>query len=242
MGMVSVFDDADTLAILEAVQASLDQGALLTYAYKYVARGWGVHEQTIAAIWKRHRSTAKLATMKIQAQASAIVEKIIEKAPTNELIDILSRPNIGVLEPMKSGNGGGGFIVSVSADSCGGVKVGVAGGFEPAALPAAPISSEHAPVDFHLLTEGETHEEDASPVQGHSGRSDAGEAIRARLAHAREQAATEQRRESHQSSHAGVKSVQGTLDPAPSRSLSSPGRTSKINLRYAHESFDESGV
>lgn len=235
------FDDADTLAILEAVQASLDQGALLTYAYKYVARGWAVHPATIAEVWKRHRSTAKLATMKIQARASQIVEKIIDKAPTSELIDILSRPNIGVLEPIKSGGQGGGFIVSVSADSCGGVKMAVAGGFEP---PALPVYSNKDTIDLNHLTEGESHGESTGSSH-ETAPSVHAESIRERLRQERERQARAEHGDggqSHQTRDAEVRRLQGADGPPPSRSLSSPGRTSKINLRYDHESFPDSDV
>lgn len=242
--MATRLDDSDILGILEAVQASLDQGASLIYAYRYVARGWGVSPDTVGNYWREHRPTTKLATMKIQARASQIVEKIIEKAPTNELIDILSRPNIGVLEPMKSGNQGGGFIVSVSADSCGGVKVGVAAGIEPSALPAWDTGTadlSHLKSDMLHLLEEPAHAEIDDAVTPNPPTN--AETVRARLAKAREQAQNGlDRGQPDLAGNAGVQRVQRALDSAPSRSMSSPGHTSKINLRYSHESFDDSGV
>lgn len=128
------------------------------------------------------RSTVKLAQMKIRAKASVMVDRIVEKAPTSELIDILSRPNVGVLEPsQKGGQGGGGFILSVGLDSLGGVRATAALLPEsPAGLPAPQESHRDGEniIDVGGIVDGQ---EDGDAPE----RPNTADAFRKRLALAR---------------------------------------------------------
>lgn len=82
---------------------------------------------TIWAVIRRLRPTSGIAGDYIRANAFKLAHRVVEQASVEQALDILSRPNIGVLEPIKKGEvGGGGFYLSVQSDSCGAVKVGVA--------------------------------------------------------------------------------------------------------------------
>jgi hypothetical protein len=118
-------DDEEALDILSLFKKSAAKGYAPAQIYRYIGRCQGRHPKTIENFLRRHRSTVELAQIKLKASASKIVQKVIEKAPTHELIDLLSRPNIGVLEPMKKQDiTNNGFIINVQADSLGAVKVG----------------------------------------------------------------------------------------------------------------------
>lgn len=95
-------------------------------ACKRIGAEFGRHETTIRALIERLRPTNNLATDYLRSQSLRMAMKVVRRANVSELIDVLSRPNIGVLEPVKqSGKDGGGFILSLATDSCGGVKVGM---------------------------------------------------------------------------------------------------------------------
>lgn len=252
--------------MIELVEASIQRGHGLMASYGWVARKMAVSEDTVKKYWKEYRSTAKLATRKIQAKSSAIVETVLKEASPGELIDLLSRPNIGVLEPMRQGNQGSGFIVSVSADSCGGVKVGVASGDMVPQLPEGPsVLGANAPETL-LIEEsyGEpraTSEEADSDSRPQSPRDrlkaaraklragldagrPAGDAVRAQ-GQDREWAGEglEDRapigdgRQRRAGQGARQQRLQGADVQAPTRALSTGGKHSKIVLRDDHESF-----
>lgn len=116
-------EEEEALDILEMLETSLKKGYSAAQTYRYIARGLGRHPKTIENFIRRHRSTVGLAQMKLRANAAKIVDKIIDKAPTHELIDVISRPNIGVLEPTKKQElTNNGFILNVQVDSLGAVK------------------------------------------------------------------------------------------------------------------------
>ena len=89
--------------------------------------------------------------------AATLAERVVEKANVREALDVLSRPDIGVIAPpVGSGGVGGSFGVSVSVSTLGTV-VQVAGGSGVAPLPPAdarqlPIGSpSDAPSEGRLL-------------------------------------------------------------------------------------------
>lgn len=96
-------------------------------ACELIGKTHGRAHTTIWAVIKRLTPTTGLAADYIKAQAYRLAHKIVKEGSVEQAIDVLSRPNIGVLEPIKKGEiGGGGFYLSVQSDSCGAVKVGVA--------------------------------------------------------------------------------------------------------------------
>lgn len=114
---------------------------------------------TIWAVVRRLRPTNGIAQDYIRANAFTLAHRVIQNASVEQSIDILSRPNIGVLEPIKKGeSGGGGFYLSVQSDSCGAVRVGVA-------IPGNNINPAQE------MTNGQAH----NPDQFNEG--DAGESV-----------------------------------------------------------------
>lgn len=89
--------------------------------------------KSVWSIIQRFKPTTDLGKMYMKAKAYRMTKRLVKEAKAGELIDILSRPGMGVIEPaVKNEGGAGGFFLSVAADSCGAVKVGVAtGSFQP---------------------------------------------------------------------------------------------------------------
>lgn len=85
---------------------------------KEVAAVFGRHQSTIRRMLAKYKSTTVLARQTILSRASELVDRVLEKADVDQLIDVLQRSNIGVLEPIKTGGGGGntnvGVLVSVN--------------------------------------------------------------------------------------------------------------------------------
>lgn len=95
--------------------------------YELAAQETGYDESTVGRVWRMMQPTTELATDFFKARAFRMAAKVVKDADPSLLVDILSRPNIGVLEPIKKQEGGmgGGFLVNVSADSLGAVSVAV---------------------------------------------------------------------------------------------------------------------
>ena len=109
-------------------------GMPLTETYKVIGDAVNRDFKTVCDVIKRYLPTTDLGTAILRANAADMALKIVKKGTVAELIDVLERPNIGVLDPVKKGGGEAetGFVLSVSADSLGAVKVGVAvGGSAP---------------------------------------------------------------------------------------------------------------
>lgn len=117
-----------------------------------VAGIFGRHIDTVATIQRKFRSTTALASARIRAKALDLVDKVIEKGEVDQIIDVLSRPNIGVLDPVNKGgtSGGlnGGIHVSVGIGSLAAVSV--------EATPNAPISLPEASIDGEIVKVGPT--------------------------------------------------------------------------------------
>lgn len=94
--------------------------------YKRIAAILGRSEGTIGVAIRRLTPTTRTARLYLQSKAYKLARRLVEKANTAEIIDILSRPSMGVLDPAKKSESGmGGFFLTVSADTCGAVKVGM---------------------------------------------------------------------------------------------------------------------
>lgn len=101
----------------------LDEGKSKSEAARIVGRSVTV----VAKVVETYRPDTRLATRLLKASTHTLVERIVAKADVEQAIEVLSRPNIGVLAPaLKPGASmGGGIYVSVAADSCGAVNVGI---------------------------------------------------------------------------------------------------------------------
>jgi hypothetical protein len=116
----------------------------LTETYKVIGEAVGRDHKTVCDVIKRYLPTTDLATAILRAGAVDMAQKIIKKGTVSEMIDVLERPNIGVLDPVKKGtnDNDSGFVLSVSADSLGAVKVGVAIG---GSAPKQALDAHHQP-------------------------------------------------------------------------------------------------
>lgn len=114
MPRTSIVGDAEKGDILVALKV---EGA----TYQSVARLFDRDPDTISKIAKEFAPTKVLASAKLQSKLSTLVDRVLEKADVDQIIDILSRPNIGILEPhAKPGSGAGnnfGIMVSVNTGS-----------------------------------------------------------------------------------------------------------------------------
>lgn len=104
-----------------------EQGYLVKDACAKIGEETGRSPDTIYNLVKRFAPTVEPAKAYLSAQALRLAMRIVRKANVQESIDILQRPDIGVLAPKQEGGPGPGtgFFLSVQADSCGAVKVGV---------------------------------------------------------------------------------------------------------------------
>ncbi len=92
-----------------------------------VSGDMGITPETVYAVQKRLRPTTEIATEYIRANALKLAARVVRKANVDQAMTLLSRPNIGVLDPQGEGGVGGGrqFMIGVAMDSLGSVKVGV---------------------------------------------------------------------------------------------------------------------
>lgn len=128
--------------MLEEIKVKYDlyrkEGQGVMQAYESVALDMDIEMKTVAAVIRRLKPSTQLAQDYIKASAMRLAVRVVREASAQQSIDLLSRPNIGVLAPMQTREaGGGGFFLSVSADSCGSVKVGVMPGPQQPLLEAA---------------------------------------------------------------------------------------------------------
>lgn len=103
----------EVLAIVEAYDAGKTA--------KELAYTFGRGLATIKRLISKYHPTTALAERYIKANAMTLATRVVRHASVEEAVDVLSRPNVGVLQPNKTG-GGLGIFLSVNADSCGGVK------------------------------------------------------------------------------------------------------------------------
>lgn len=136
----------EIMLMIDTFSAARKQGMNVKRACEYTARTvtgpegeirhWKVIWQTI----QRYRPTGRMARIYFQSRALKMARRVVEKGTTAELIDVLSRPNIGVLSPKQAtgGDSNGPLFLAISADSCGAVKAVAGHGAVPfKGLPAA---------------------------------------------------------------------------------------------------------
>lgn len=147
------------------------QGKPTMEACKLIGEHLDREPSTVWAVIRRLTPTTGIAVDYLKAQAYRLAHRVVSHGSVEQALDVLSRPNIGVLEPIKKGDaGGGGFYLSVESNSCGAVRVGVA---LPGNNPVQGVvhAQEH---DSPQLTEGDSfspeslHEISANPGNGRS--------------------------------------------------------------------------
>lgn len=142
--------------ILNVYKDCRKRGMAITEAYKRVADLTQRDYRHIGQVIRRLEPTTDLSKMYLRAKSYRLVKRLVKKANTTEIIDILSRPDIGVLAPAKSiEQGPTGFFLSVKADTCGAVNVGVMQG-----TPADRKQLAEKPFDDIIdVGQGENHGE-----------------------------------------------------------------------------------
>lgn len=102
------------------------RGLSIMECYKRIGLLLERDPKVVGVTINRLRDTTPLAKMYLRSKSYRLVKRLVAKAGPAEIIDILQRPSVGVLDPIKKvEGGGGGFFLTVNADSCGAVKVGV---------------------------------------------------------------------------------------------------------------------
>jgi hypothetical protein len=161
--------DTEITAIIDGVKRRLprvqSKDIGMMRVYELVSEETGFDSKTVGRVWRMLQPTTGLAVDFIKARAFRMARKIVNEASVPDMIDILSRPNIGVLEPIKKveGGAGGGFFLSVAMDSCGGVQVSAAAGVQPQPLAPTPtplsLPPAEAPVEADIIEETGVEEE-----------------------------------------------------------------------------------
>jgi hypothetical protein len=108
------------------------KGKSLTEAYKSVAETMGRDWKVIASVMYRLQPTTDFAKVYLKAEALKLARRVVRNANVGEALDVLTRPNIGVLQPIKSrASGGAQVFCSITLDSIGAIA-------RPASQVAAP--------------------------------------------------------------------------------------------------------
>lgn len=117
--------------IVARLHKMVNAGIGIMEASRRVGAKMELSSDIVYQVWRRMLPTTDLATRYIKASAFRLAARVVRKASAEQAISVLSRPNIGVLDPASTGGGGGGghqFMIGVAVDSLGGVKVGIQGG------------------------------------------------------------------------------------------------------------------
>lgn len=109
--------------ILQHFRKFRDDAVPIMEAYQRTADRTGFSIQAVENVVKRNRPTTHAAREYLSANALKLAMRMVRNADVDQSIDILSRPNMNVLEPVKKVEAQSGFFMSVSVDTCGAVKV-----------------------------------------------------------------------------------------------------------------------
>jgi hypothetical protein len=113
--------------ILKLYKRLAHKGYTLGEACRQIAPLYDRHVDTIINLVRRLTSdTTEVAGHYMKSNALRLAMRVVRDANVQQSMDILERPNMGVLAPKKAaGEGSRGFFLTVSADSCGAVKASV---------------------------------------------------------------------------------------------------------------------
>lgn len=118
----SRMDDEERGQILDRYDSLRRSGQEKGEAIKAICFDTGRDKVTIYRLIAAFADSSGLATRYVKSQAMTMIKKIVEKGDVDQLIDVVSRPNIGVLQPIIKGNNAPQILVSVTRDSLGGVS------------------------------------------------------------------------------------------------------------------------
>lgn len=126
------------------------EGRGLMETYKILGEKMDRSPDVIRQTIRRFLPTTDAAESYLKAQALRLAVRVVRKANVDQSIDLLSRPNIGVIAPQQQQASSGGFFLSVHTESLGGMQIGISGSegnLPSAASPAASGSSEPLMLD-----------------------------------------------------------------------------------------------
>lgn len=92
-----------------------------------IAKELGRKHETISKFIRTMTDSTQVAQQFLKAKAFELTKRVVEKANVDQAIEILSRPNVGVLEPHKKGNDAPQIMISVNTESIGAVVMPVTG-------------------------------------------------------------------------------------------------------------------
>lgn len=118
--------DSDLSLCLAIYKRALAENKGVQGAYKEAGALIGRDYKVVERALKRLLPTTDLARATLEAGAIKLAKRIVSKASVGEAIEVLSRPNIAALDPKQVNNEGGGFFLSIKAEDCGAVNVGIA--------------------------------------------------------------------------------------------------------------------
>lgn len=163
------WEDAELSYVLEKYQALAQQGRPLLDIYKEIGLEIGRHPEHVGQKVREYRPTVKLAVAKVRARAAKLIERVMEKGTVDQTMDLLSRANIGVLEPIrKSGGEMAGAQVLVNIGSLGAASISVGEAPAPQMDPlidmlALAPGNPPNPLEIEAVT-SDTDEVEAVPV------------------------------------------------------------------------------
>lgn len=129
--------------ILKLCRVYLRKGYTMEDACAEIAQLYDRSPATIRGlVYRLTADTTGVATAFIKSNALKLTMRVVREASVQQAMDILERPNIGVLAPKKqAAEGARGFFLTVQADSCGAVKA-TAGMIESGTPPEEKVSDD----------------------------------------------------------------------------------------------------
>lgn len=139
--------DSELGLILDTFLDCRKRGMMLMEAYERTGKLVGRDAKVIGTVIARLRPTSDAAKMYLKAKSLTLTKRLVKKAGPSEIIDILSRPGIEVIMPATRSmtNENTGFFLTVNAESCGAVKVGVVNGGEQKQIEGGTETHEFNP-------------------------------------------------------------------------------------------------
>lgn len=226
-------DDEDRVLVVRCYEESRARGYDHKVSMEWAARETGWSLSAVKKLMLMLTDRRQLAQKLLHAQADKMVDRLVEKAGPELLLDILSRPGIDVIQPKVEANQSQGFMLAVGIESCGAVSIGVKSGQiqqtgslrEGSAVQSSSEGLEGLQVlDVQPEVEGGAHESHG-PDQGE------GNAQGLVLAHPRTVERASEARER-------LRKARETAKPKRIRK-NRPASDYKPHLSYKHESFDE---
>lgn len=122
-----VLRERDIDEVMTRFKRARSSGRGIMDSCRKVFEDTGIPVATVYTLQRRLQPTTELAKDYIRSQAFKLATRVVRKANVDQAMALLSRPNIGVLDPPGEGGVGGGrqFMIGVAMDSLGSVKVGV---------------------------------------------------------------------------------------------------------------------